>query len=245
MYYVELLRARRALVIASAWTGVALVVNILLYRLGGVQVGFHLSIPLTVVWVFASVVASIFATVLGASLAAENDGHLAVAWTKPVSKTAHALTKLAIDVAAIAALYCIACAAVFIYFFAAHDLWRFITVPTDTWQQLVRFLLAPIAIYGLMQAVTSTLVRQTSAALAFTWIGLFALGTLGGSPLPPPYHDAIALINFANPLVYMKFEIENSGAVITYGLSAATTALALIAAGGMAAAIYRWQRVEV
>ena len=88
MYYVEYLRASRSLVIGAIWVAVALAINLALWRAGNVVIeDKHFVVPLTIVWAFAGFVTSIYATVLGGSLAAENEGHLPVAWTKPVSKT--------------------------------------------------------------------------------------------------------------------------------------------------------------
>jgi hypothetical protein len=244
MYYVEFLRARRALIVAAAWIAVALAINVVSFKTGNVDVPSHgFSIPLTVVWGFAAMVASIYASILGGSLAAENDGHLPVAWTKPVSRVNHALTKMAIDLCAVALVFGMMCVAVWAYF-EITGLARLVTVPSDAWFQLVRFLIAPAAFYGLMQAMTSSLGRQAGMVLGFTWAGLLALLILGVAPLPQPYQAVIGFINDANPLVYIAFDIEKSGNVVSVGLSAALTALVLIAICGSAAAIYRWQRVE-
>lgn len=244
MYYVEFLRARRSVIIAAAWIAVAWGINVASFKAGDVDVPAHgFSIPLTIVWGFAAMVASIFASILGGSLAAENDGHLPVAWTKPVSKTVHALTKMAVDLGAVALVFAIMCAAIFAYF-GITGLARLVTVPPDAWYQLARFLVAPAAFYGLMQALTSTLGRQAGIVLGFTWAGLLALLILGVAPLPQPYLGLVSFINNANPLVYISFDIEKSGHMVAVGLSAALTALVLIAVCGAAAAIYRWQRVE-
>jgi len=194
-------------------------------------------------WGFAGFVSCIFASVIGASLAAENDGHLPVAWTKPCSRLAYASAKMAVDLGAIAIVYALACAAVFIYLWAI-GLGRELYAPSDAVGQFVRFLIAPAAFYGLLQALTATLSRGAGAVLGFTWVGLIALEALATLPLPAAYHAIFNFINNANPLVYISFDVDSHGSIIMVGLAAATTALALIAATGGAAAIYRWQRME-
>lgn len=245
MYYVELLRVRRALIIATVVLAIVLGVNCALWSAGHVVLPKTVfTIPLTVVWAVAGFVASIFATVLGGSLANENDGHLQVAWTKPVSKTVHALTKMSVDLGAAAVFFGIMCLTIFAYF-AYTGLIRFVSVPGDTWLQLLRFLVAPAAFYGLTQALTSSLGRQAGIVLGLTWVGLLALLVLDAAPLPNPYHALFDLLNYANPIAYLTFQIDGSGNnVFFYGLGAAIAGLVIIAICGGAAAIYRWQRVE-
>lgn len=244
MYYVEFLRVRRSLLIATIAIGGVLALNLILFKAGHVDIPARtFTIPLTIVWAFAGFVTSIFASVLGGSLACENDGHLAVAWTKPVSKTKHALIKMAVDLGAIAVLFGIMCAAVFAYF-AVTGLSRHLVVPPDAWFQLIRFLIAPAAFYGLTQALTSGLGKQAGLVCGMTWVALFALLVLGTLPLPAPYHQLVDFINNANPVIYLAFNIDDNGAFISYGLAAATVALTAIALCGGAAAIYRWQHVE-
>jgi hypothetical protein len=188
-------------------------------------------------------VASIFATILGCSLAKENDGHLPVAWTKPVSRSAHATVKMIVDVAAIAALFAIVGIAAYAYL-SATGMARFIAVQPDTWLQLLRFAMAPLAFYGLVQCLTASVGQRAGTVIGLTWVALFALSILGSSPFPDPYHSIFAFINHANPVAYIAVEINDAGSVITANLGAATLDLALIAAFGIAGAIYQWQRLE-
>jgi len=243
MNYVEILRMTRAVATCTVWLVLILALNIVLWETahGKIEAGFRL--PIAVVWGFAGFVSCIFASVIGASLAAENDGHLPVAWTKPCSRLAYASAKMAVDLGAIAIVYALACAAVFIYLWAI-GLGRELYAPSDAVGQFVRFLIAPAAFYGLLQALTATLSRGAGAVLGFTWVGLIALEALATLPLPAAYHAIFNFINNANPLVYISFDVDSHGSIIMVGLAAATTALALIAATGGAAAIYRWQRME-
>jgi hypothetical protein len=245
MYYVEYLRASRAVRVAAIAITAALLVNMIIWRAGGVNVeGLHLVLPLTIVWAVAGLVASGFASALANSLASENDGHLPAAWTKPVSRSSHALTKMLVDLSAVAAVFLMSCAAVFAYFSFTGFI-RWLSVPADTWFQLARFALAPIAVYGLLQCATASLGRGAGWALGCTWFVLFVLGILGSGPiLPQPYSAIVSFLNLANPLVYIELEIAKNGTIITYNLAAATIGLIIIGVCGAAAAIYQWQRVE-
>src|SRR5581483_1371516 len=58
-------------------------------------------IPVGILFAVASVFALITATMLGGALAKENDGHLELAWTKPVSRERLAIASIASDLVAI------------------------------------------------------------------------------------------------------------------------------------------------
>jgi len=244
VYYVEYLRASRALIIGSIVIGVVLALNLMIFFGGGVTLpDKQISVPLMVVWAAAAVAASIFASILGRSLAKENDGHLPVAWTKPAPKSTHAAMKMLVDVAAIAIVFAVMSIATWAYL-SITGLTRFISVPSDTLLQLVRFALAPLAFYGLVQCLTASVGKRSGTILGMMWVALFVLSGLSTAPLPQPYHSIFAFIDYANPLVYINFETDNSGSVITASLGAATLGLALIAAVGAAAAVFQWQRLE-
>ncbi len=242
MFYVESLRVARGTLTCGFWLAVTLAINLIIWKAGHVNVDQPMQFSLVVVWAFAGIIASIYASLLGGSLARENDGHLAVAWTKPFSRTTHALAKMAVDLGGVAFVFALTCAVVFIYLAAIGVIGDIVIAP-DTWTQLLRYLIAPAAFYGLLQALTSTLARQAGAVIGFTWMGLIGLIILSIVNLPAPYHAIVDFLNYANPLVYIAFEVDKHGAVVTYG-TAGAAALALIAVIGSAIAIYRWQRLE-
>lgn len=242
MFYVESLRATRSSLVCAYWLLAALAINLFIWNAGHAKIDEPMQVSYVVVWAFAGVVTSIYASIIGCSLARENDGHLAVAWTKPFSRTTHGLAKIAVDLAAIAFVFVLTCAVVFVYL-AAIGIIRDLVVTPDTWSLLARFAIAPAAFYGLSQALTATLARQAGAVIGFTWVGLIALIVLSMVGLPAPFHAIVDFIDYANPLVYLAFDVDKNGAVITYG-TAGTAALALIAIIGNAIAIYRWQRLE-
>ena len=244
MYYVEYLRASRALIIGTIVIAAVFAINLAIYLSGGVSMPDKpFVIPFMVVWATAAVAASIFASILGRSLSKENDGHLPVAWTKPVPKSTHAAIKMVVDVAAIAILFAIMSGAAYAYISIA-GMMKFISVPSDTWLQLIRFALAPLAFYGLVQCLTASVGKRSGTVLGLTWVAVFVLSALGAAPLPQPYHSIFAFIDYANPLVYINLDIDNSGSVVTANLGAAMLGLVVIAVCGVTAAIYQWQRLE-
>ena len=242
MFYVESLRVVKGTLTCAFWLAITLTVNLIIAKTGHIYIDQPIQFSLVVVWAFAGIIASIFGSILGGSLARENDGHLAVAWTKPFSRTVHALAKMAVDLGGIAFVFALTCAVVFIYL-VAIGVGRDIVVTRDTWTQLLRFLIAPAAFFGLVQALTSTLGRRAGTVIGFTWVAAFGLIVLSVVNLPAPYHAIVDFLNYANPLVYIAFNVDKNGAVVTYG-TAGAAALALIAIIGSATAIYRWQRLE-
>jgi hypothetical protein len=242
MYYVELLRVSRALVVAMAWVAVPLAINLLILgsHVGGGSLG---SVPLTTVFAIAGIAASIFATTIGGSLACENDGHLPFALTKPASRFRHAATKLAIGICGVIAYFAIVCAVLY-GVDALLGVTNFFSISSDTWQQLVRFALAPIAFYGLMQALSASRKSQVGTVFGVAWAGLVGLAILGAAPMTGPIHAIVSILNVANPVVYIGFDFGQSDTSFSVHFAAAVAALALVAVAGVAAAIFQWQRVE-
>jgi hypothetical protein len=242
MYYVEFLRVSRALLVAMAWLAVPLAINLIILgsHVGGASLG---SVPLTTVFAIAGIAASVFATSIGGSLACENEGHLPFALTKPASRFRQASTKLAVGIGAVIAFFAIVCAGLY-GVDALLGVTSFFSIQSDTWLQLVRFVLAPIAVYGLMQALSASLNSQVGTVFGAAWGGLVCLAALGAAPLPGPIHTIVSILNVANPVVYIGFDFGQSDATVSIHFAAAIAALALVATTGVAAAIFQWQRVE-
>lgn len=243
MNYVELLRATRNLMICGlALTGVLVIVLAIWFGFH-ITSDHHVAVPLTLVWAIAGIVASGFASSLAGSLAAENDGHLPVAWTKPFARASYAIATIATDLGAILLVFLMTCATIFIFFAATGTLGG-VKIESDTWGQLVRFLIAPAAFFGLIQLLTATLARQAGAVIWCTWVACFVLLTLELTPLPKPFGAIVSTIGFANPLIYITFDVDKNGTIILYQLAGSLMGLALIAIIGNSTAIYRWQRSE-
>lgn len=250
MYYVEFLRVSRALLVAMAWLVIPLAINLMI-------LGSHLSelhnghfgpgsigtVPLTVVFAIAGIASSIFATSIGGSLACENEGHLSFALTKPASRVRHAATKLAVGIGGVIAFFAIVCAGLY-GVDAVLGVTDFFGVDAQTWQQLVRFLLAPIAIYALMQALSASLNQQVGLVFGVAWAALVTLVALGAAPLPAAVHTLVRMLNVANPVVYVGFDFGQTNPTVSLHSPGAIAALALVAVAGIAAAIFQWQRVE-
>jgi len=116
MYYVQLLRLRKAFTWFAAIVGAIflIVLAVLHYPHANVDVsGVNGTIPLSVVFLGSSLFAIIFATVCGRSLNQENQRPEMV-WTKPISRERLALLYMLCDLAAIAAAFVYALALILI-----------------------------------------------------------------------------------------------------------------------------------
>jgi hypothetical protein len=179
------------------------------------------------------VVALIIGTLLGGPLAKENDGHLALAWTRPVSRSRYALSVVAIDITAIALGWVLAAAA----FFAAvvsYDANAHFAGGEYSWA-IPAEVLIPIAWYALLTAVSASVRRGLAFVLGATWAVAFGVLTL--SRMNSGWH-VLAALNRLNPLHYLD-DAGPSGAV-RYAV-----ALALLTVVYLAAAVIQWRRAEV
>jgi hypothetical protein len=265
MYYKEWLRVRRGLIVFVIVAGVLLAVHFLLLPImdqtsnthfvigAGGQSAAHAAraqgsaqdlFPLSVFFAIAGVVAAIYAGIYGGSLSEENDGHLALAWTKPVSRTRYALGTMGVDLAFVACIFVLTVA------FAAaitaqHGALRFLTIDRDAWFNLARFVLLAAAWFGVSQALTASLrvrsgtVRGVAVAIAAILLGL------GAADLPSHWSALVKFANYFNPLAYGTYSDAQTQPLYpfaTWGINLA--ALAAIATLGVTLALVQWRRLE-
>ena len=207
--------------------------------------GSHIQIPITVLFTIAGIGAAIFATIVGVSLAAENDGHLAVVWTLPVSRLGYAARLFTIDVAAILLAFAFTLAAV-LAVISAHGFARLFVVEADTWPQLLRYVLYPIAWFGLAQALTASVRNKCGAYSGFAWPVAFILIALLEAPLSGAWHTVIRALNFVNPVFYGSYA-SGAGAnsdLLSLTWQVAVAGLSGIFIAGMIAALVQWRRLE-
>ena len=190
-------------------------------------------------------VAAIYGGIYGGSLSEENDGHLALTWTKPVSRTRYALVMMGVDLTFVAFVFVL-----MVGFIAGitvqHGALRYLFVDRDAWFNLVRFPLAAAAWFGLAQGLTASL-RQHSGTVRGVAVAIAAiLLALGVSDLPPVWHALVKFLNFFNPLAYSAYaysaHTQQLNPFATWGLD--LVALAAIATIGTALALLQWRRLE-
>ncbi|HEY6358787.1 MAG TPA: hypothetical protein VIX35_11115 [Vicinamibacterales bacterium] len=195
----------------------------------------------------AGFVAAIMATVLGSTLAQEN-AHLEVAWTKPRSRTRYATTLMAVDAAGIiiAQLIAFALIVVPIVLFGKGE--RLANGPDDA-LNVVRFLLFPLAWYGLIVAFTASVRGRAGMVQGLIWPITLTLAVLGQVPLPQIWHRIFAAINAINPVSYIEYRSHGSDVhiITSAGLPnvvLAAVVLALMVAVSWWAATFQWRRLQ-
>lgn len=261
MYYKEFLRVRKALAIYLAIIGVLALASIALQGNADFVVaagpggtlhghvaahGSHIPIPLTLFFVIAGIGAAIFASIVGVGLAAENDGHLAVVWTLPVSRLGYGMRVFAIDAGAILLAFGFTLAASLAVVFA-HGLQRLFVIEADTWPQLLRYMLYPLAWFGLAQALTASIrTCKAGAYSGFAWPVAFILIALLEAPLSGAWHTVIQALNYVNPVFYGSYA-SGAGAnsdLLNLTWQVAVVGLSGIFIAGVVAALAQWRRLE-
>jgi len=260
MYYKEFLRVRKALAIYVAIVGVLALASIALSGNADFVVetgpggtvhgqvatpGSHVQIPLTLLFTIAGIGAAIFATIVGVSLAAENDGHLPVVFTLPVSRLEYGARVFTIDVAAILLAFAFTLAAV-LAVISTHGFARLIAVEADTWPQLLRYVLYPLAWFALAQALTASIRNKAGAYSGFAWPVAFILIALLEAPLSGAWHAVIRALNYVNPVFYGSYA-SGAGAnadLLNLTWQVAVAGLSGIFIAGVIAALGQWRRLE-
>jgi hypothetical protein len=175
----------------------------------------------------------LMATVLGAALSKENDGHLELAWTKPYSRTQYATAVMLVDSAGIAIAVLLG--------LGAHALIHVIlrqpvslTAGPNMLGDIVRFALFPFAWYSVIVALSASMREGCGRAQALVWpVALILLG-LQEIPWGPVWHGLMAAVNILNPLTYVQYQ----------GPLTADIALAALVIAGWALATTQWRRLE-
>lgn len=201
---------------------------------------------------FATFIALIVATVLAAPFARENDGHLEIAFTKPIGRTGLALKTIGVDLLGLLAVWVMAA----IFLLIAHSIFqqpRFQLVSSDVTMVVLGWL-AVTAWYAMLCAMTASLRRAFGVVLGLWW--LFSLIVVavakadwGSSLVAQTIHWIATPLAVINPLFYMHF-----GPPVTVNgrpeLSLAVApqyeipALAILALIYLSLAVLQWRRVE-
>lgn len=260
MYYKELVRVGRGLLVLTVILVVLILVNL---AVGGgghpavVQVQVNNSpqvatapadhndlLPLSLLFAIAGVVATIFAGAYGGSLAAENNGHLDVAWTKPASRSRYALTLFSVDLLGSFAAFALSLATSLVIL-AIGRYFHYLYVDQDAWRNLARFGLLPFAFFGLWQAITAKLRGQAGNVIGLSVVVSVILLAFGASPLGGAWHAIFKFLNFFNPMAYATYSSGASGIVNPFaGWQLNVAALVAIGVLGIMAALAQWRTVE-
>jgi len=212
-----------------------------------ISFGAHVQpqIPTVFFLIVAGLCAAVFATIMGTSLSAENDDHLEIVWTLPVSRLAYAARVMAVDVFAIIALFAFTVLAGLAVIYA-HGFGRYLVLEHDSIGQLLRFLAYPLAWFGVAQALTASVRSKGRMYAGLAWPVALGLLLLYEAPLTTPLHMMFKAINVVNPMVYGSYA---SGTGVTAELLTLNAFVAAAALGGLwlagsGLALAQWRRLQ-
>jgi ABC-type transport system involved in multi-copper enzyme maturation permease subunit len=187
-------------------------------------------------------------TLLGGPLSKENNGHLDLAWTKPVSRARYALSAMLVDLATIAVAEVVTVLALLL----ASLFWDAPKISFDALApRYVAFaLLVPAAWYACLTAFSASLKRGPGAVLGIGWVVAVVCPTVAATTHDTPTAVGRAVyaifntLSYADPITYLWFRNDwpssDSGHTLTIGL----LSLAALTVVYLALAVVQWRRVE-
>ena len=245
MWFIPYLRVRRAVMIYTtilvSFTVLAIAMRFVPHVQGPHSTGdpafaSRLYFDLLKIAVGTSAAVAGLATVLGLNLASENEGHLEVAWTKPVSRERYGLSLFGVDIVAIAIAQFITMACVTI----VADVWighaAVVVRPENIWRDIA-VLMLPINIYAWVTVLTASLKRNRGVVAGLLWPGMLGLAALAFIPVQSVQSIA-RIVDTINPIVMYTNENHHVTSAATYeiGLFVSVVLLAL--------ALVQWRRLE-
>lgn len=187
-------------------------------------------------------------TLLAGPLAKESDGHLELAWTKPVSRERYALTALLIDAVTIV----LAQVTTAIVIVLATAIWGFpyLSADRDAAAHVGLALLFPLAMYACLTAASAWLKRGPGTAIGVGWVVALVVPATARMtaeahvPLWAAVHGLFSALSYADPVAYFWFLDAQSVAPAARSTVTALTSAAVLAVVYSAAAVLQWRRVE-
>ncbi len=248
MAYVEFLRVRGTLIWFTIVVTILVALALLGYALSDVHhkiiLEKHTENVILLSWLLvpASYIAGIVACIAGSYLSSERE-HVALAWTKPVSRVRFSLGYLAVDVAAILVAYVVVLA-----FGELFTLWAMglnhIVVDANAGRTFLVGLGFAFALYGVVRALGTAFGRGGLIA-GMSWAIGSVLVLLGALPLPWVLHDLAIAVNFLNPLAYLAgLGGGNSNSVLPLSFEGRLICEWLLVLVATATSVVAWNRLE-
>jgi hypothetical protein len=198
----------------------------------------------------AGFIALIAGMILAGSFARENDGHLEIALTKPISRAALAVRVMLVDGAGIVGVWLlgvIAMSAIHTIFFGPH-----FAVTGRDWLLAAVVLLGAFAWYAAMCAATASLRRSYGLILGTAWIAGELIPLLARiDDSAPPFFILLRTIakplSWIDPFTYARVRImpvSTSDMMRTFPYSVEIPVLVALVVAYAVIAIVQWRRVE-
>ncbi len=214
------------------------------------------NIPVGILFGIASFYALITATMLGGVLAKENDGHLELAWTKPVSRERLALASIGTDVLTIVVSQL--ATLVVIVLICAMFVWPRFYTNSMTPLFVALALLGPIAWYSCLTAFSASLKRGLGMVCGLGWLAALVIPAISQatarsqSDLGRSIHMLFQSLSYIDPIAYLSFRgafsvssssgFEFQTAVGSLGFSALM--LGVLTIVYLTLSVLQWRRVE-
>ena len=191
----------------------------------------------------------IVASILGGALAKENDGHLELAWTKPVSRERYAAASFIVDSAAIVLSQLLTIAVTLLatlMFFVPRFGWE-----NDTGWYIFVALVGPLSWYALVTAGSASLRRGPGLVIGLGWVvALLVPGlaqALGGAaqvnPIAAWFYAIFHGLSYLDPIAYLQLNHGRAG-LFALSIAASAGVLCALFIGYLALAVAQWRRVE-
>jgi len=246
MYYKEYLRARRTLLVFIIVAAVLLALSFAAMALPGAYNPDFKGIPWPELLEVAALAAAIVATILGSTLAQENDGHLELAFTKPYSRAKYAAIAVGVDMAAIMLTQFVAFVFIVLHIVIAHR--EHLVAGPDAALNALRFTLFPLAWYAIIAGLSAGMrCRTGNIVQMLIWPISFVLVALRGAPFNAAWHGLFVALNAVNPLIYISYHNHGDMTILAASslqVAANAAMLAALVAVGWVAATLQWRRVE-
>jgi hypothetical protein len=188
------------------------------------------------------------ATLLGGPLSKENNGHLELAWTKPVSREVYASAAVLVDVVTML----VSQGAALLALVLGSALWALphVRVESDAALQIGLALVGPIAWYACVTALSTSLKRGPGATIGIALVVAIVTPVLAGNtqrsswPIAQVVHAISGALSYIDPITYVWFQSPDSVVSLARSASGALSALAGLAIVYVVLALVQWRRVE-
>ncbi len=211
------------------------------------------NIGIGILFAISCIIGLVTATMLGGVLAKENDGHLELAWTKPVSRERLAIASIAVDMVTIVVsqLAMFALTLIVVLMFVRPHLYANALTP---WV-IGLAVLAPLAWYACLTAFSASLKRGLGLVCGLGWLAALMIPSVAGatatssSDIGRTIHSIFQPLAYIDPIAYISFHgsMESAGLqmhTVVGSIEFSTLMLLLLTVVYAALAVLQWRRVE-